>query len=135
MIGNILQFRSQPLATSLRLREVARDGKGEITQWFTANKGARAKFRIRVQHLQKMPRTDWNGAQFHKLAEGLAEIKWKCGKKQFRAVGFDFSGSFVMVLGCTHKMNIYDPPESLKTALRIKGEVENGIRQTIGFTP
>lgn len=135
MIGNVLQFRPQPPATSLRLREVAKDGNGEITRWFVANKGARARFRIRVQHLQKMPRTDWNATQFHKLADGLAEIKWKCGKKQFRAIGFDFAGSFVMVLGCTHKMNVYDPSECLKTALRIKGEVGNGIRQTIEFKP
>jgi hypothetical protein len=135
MIGKVLQFRAQSPAESLRLREVAKEGVGEISQWFAENKGARAKFRIRVQHLLKMLRTDWNVAQFRKLDDGLAEIKWKCGKKQFRAIGFDFSGSFVMVLGCTHKMNVYAPSECLKTAQRIKGEVENGIRQTIEFTP
>ena len=134
-MADVLPFRVQPQVPSLRLREVAKDGIGEITQWFAANKGARARFRIRVQHLQKTPRTDWNVAQFRKLDEGLAEIKWKCEKKQFRAIGFDSSGSFVMVIGCTHKMNVYDPVECLKTAKRIKGEVDNGIRQTIGFTP
>jgi hypothetical protein len=135
MMGYVLPFRAQPATPSLRLREVAKGGIGEITQWFAANRGARARFRIRVEHLQKIPRTDWNVAQFRKLHEGLAEIKWKCGKKQFRAIGFDFSDSFVMVIGCTHKMNVYDPVECLKTAKRIKGEVENGIRRTIAFTP
>jgi hypothetical protein len=85
--------------------------------------------------MQQVSRTDWNRKQFHKLDFGLAEIKWKCAGKEFRALGFDFNGSFLMLLGCTHKQGVYDPPDWLKTAKRLKGEVENGQWNTGSFNP
>jgi phage-related protein len=134
MMTKVLQFRP-PSVPSLRLREISKWGVGEITAWFDRNKGARAKFRIRVHHLQKVSRADWNKTQFRQLDHGLAEIKWKFGKTQFRVIGFDFQNSFVMLLGCTHKMNVYTPTECLRTAQRLKKEVENGQWQTLEFTP
>jgi phage-related protein len=134
-MANVLPFRLPVPTVSLRLREVVKDGSREMSKWFAANTGARARFRIRVEHLQKIDRNDWAWAQFHKLEDGLAEIKWKSGKKQFRAIGFDHNGWFVMVLGCTHKMSVYDPPGYLTTAKRIMREVENEQWNTVEFTP
>lgn len=135
MIGNVLPFRSQQTISSLRLREISRNGIGRLTVWFLDNRGARAKFRIRVQHLRKIERADWSWKQFHGLDGGLSEIKWKAGNKQFRAIGFDRGGHFVMVIGCTHKMNIYDPVSCLDSALRLKKEAENGEWDIIEFEP
>ena len=124
-MGNILQFRSAQPKDSLRLREITRDNGGELTNWFKKNVAALARFRIRVAHLRKMERTDWNWKQFHKLDDGLAEIKWESGKKQFRVIGFDHQDAFLMLIGCCHKDDIYDPPSCLVTAKRLKKEVEN----------
>ena len=131
----VLPFRTPQPAASLRLREVVKDGEGELTRWFALNRGSRAKFRIRVQHLQKTSRTEWNKKQFKYLRDGLAEIKWKCSDKEFRAVGFDFKGFFVMLLGCTHKQGVYDPHNWLNTAKKLKGEVENEQWHTAAFEP
>lgn len=141
-MGNVLPFRSPQSAPTLRLREIVkgdkddkgeRRDKGEMTKWFAENRGSRAKFRIRVGNLQKVPRAEWNVAQFRNLGEGLSEIKWKFADKQFRAIGFDHEGSFVMLLGCTHKMNVYDPSQCLSTAKRLRKEVQNGEWKTIAF--
>lgn len=134
-MANVLQFPPAVAPSSLVLREALGNGKGELTAWFTANKGARAHFRVRVGHLRKTDRVEWNKKQFRKLDKGLAEIKWKSGKTQCRAIGFDHKGAFVMVVGCTHKMNVYDPPGALATAERIKTEVQNGKRSTAEFEP
>ena len=135
MMGNVLPFRPQAQVSTLRLREISRNGVGRLTTWFSDNRGARAKFRIRVQHLAKIASKDWTWQQFHSLGDGISEIKWKTGNKQFRAIGFDRDGFFVMVIGCTHKMKVYDPPECLKSAIRLKKEVENGEWDIVEFEP
>lgn len=134
MMDNVLQFRSSPI-TSLSLREIKNDRGGAITNWLAKNSGARARFRIRVENLRNIPRIEWNWKQFHGLEDGLAEIKWKAQDKEFRAIGFDFEGAFVMVIGCSHKQNVYDPQSCLETAKRLKGEVERGQWRTISFEP
>lgn len=134
-MGNVLEFRAAPPIDSLRLREIVHGEIGEITFWFRKNKAARARFRIRVGHLRKMERIEWNWKQFHKLDNGLAEIKWESGKKQHRIIGFDCQDAFLMLVGCSHKQDIYDPPGCLETARRLKGEVENGNWNTRSFDP
>ena len=114
-------------ASSLRLREiVGANGKGVITNWLSKEGGARAKFHVRIGNLRLVPRTDWNNAQFHKLkdADGICEIKWKAGDKEWRALGFDKDDYFVMLLGCTHKEDVYDPKNCIETAKARKKEVE-----------
>src|SRR5271154_5828098 len=133
MMGNVLPFRSQQPTATLRLREIVKADHGGMTKWFQANRGARARFRVRVSNLQKVPRAECNIAQFRKLDDGLYEIKWKFADKQFRAIGFDHEGWFVMLLGCTHKMSVYDPSECLNTAKRLKKEVQNGQWKTVPF--
>lgn len=133
MMDNVLQFRA---ATRLPLKElVGGSGKGLVTVWLLSFPGARAKFRIRVKHLRRMPPEQWTRKQFHHLPGGLSEIKWEYGKKEFRAVGFYWRGFFLMLIGCTHKQGVYDPHSWLDTAKRRKGEVENEQWNTIGFEP
>lgn len=71
-------------------------------------------------------RAQWNKTQFRKIEGELCEIKWKADDIQWRALGFDYEGAFVMVLGCTHKGNVYTPPDWKKTGLRRIKEVKNG---------
>jgi hypothetical protein len=130
-MANVIRF---PLPPEPRLREALRNsGVGVITAWITS--GARARFRIRVKNLRRVPRTQWSIKQFRCLEDGLYEIKWEFGKKQFRVAGFDRSGYFVMVVGYTHKQGVYDPHDWLNTAKQRKGEVERAERRTIDFEP
>src|SRR5271156_1319833 len=98
----ILEFRSPKTIQVLKLQEIVNGETGELTKWFSKNQGARARFRIRVGHMQKIPRAEWNRKWFHGLDGGISEIKWSFGGKQFRALGFDSDGAFLMLIGCTH---------------------------------
>ena len=132
MIKNVVQFS----APALRLKElVGPSGKGLIAIWLGHYPGARAKFRIRVKLLRRIPQADWQKKQFHHLADGLAEIKWTFDKKEFRAVGFYWRGFFTMLIGCIHKQGVYDPHGWLDIAKRRKHEVENEQWTTIDHEP
>jgi hypothetical protein len=132
---NVVQFPA-PDPQSLLLKElVGSNGKGVITVWIAAYPGARAKFRIRVTNLRRVPQAQWKKQQFRFLGGGLAEIKWKHADKEFRVVGFYRGGFFLMLIGCIHKQKVYDPHDWLKTAKRRKGEVENGHWNTVEHEP
>ena len=130
----VIQFPKQT-GVSFRLQEIAgSSGKGVITAWLSGYGDGRARFRIRVMRLRQSQRP-WPKTEFRPLGKGLFEIKWKAGKKEFRAIGFERKDYFVMVIGCTHKQNVYDPHDCLNTAARRKGEVEHGNWRTIDFEP
>jgi hypothetical protein len=120
---------------SLPLRQMVSGRGGVISEWLKSAPASRATFRNRVKYLRKMKRLDWNKKQFRTLQKGVAEIKWKCGKKTWRALGFDHGGYFVLVNGCTHKDGVYDPRDWLETAIRRKGEVERGEWSVEDYEP
>jgi hypothetical protein len=119
---------AKPEKHYLQLQEIVGHGRdvGEITAWLANSPRSRAHFRVRAENLDKTNRALWNKTQFWHIQGKLYEIKWKAEDKQWRALGFDFEGHFVMVLGCTHKGKVYTPPDWKKTALKRIVEVENG---------
>lgn len=133
-MGTLVQF---PRLPELKLREaVGGNGQGVITAWLSSFPGgARAKLRIRITNLRRVPRVEWTKKQWRYLEAGISEIKWSYIKKEFRIAGFDSGGNFVMVVGFTHKQGVYDPPGWLHTAKRTKAEVERDDRGTIDFEP
>lgn len=131
-MADVIQF--EPQGTVFRLREVV-GSRGVITSWLAKEPSARARFRVRVRDLRRISRNDWTKKQFRGLGNGLSEIKWESGKKQWRAIGFDYKGYFVMVIGCTHKDKVYDPVECLKTAKQRKDEVERGLWGMVDYEP
>lgn len=129
-MGDVIQFA----ASHLRLKQaVDVSGQGVIKEWLKKHPQARAKFRVRVKHMARFPRTEWTKKQFRHLQDGLYEIKWEAGNVPYRALGFDSGGYFVMVLGCTHKQSVYDPSNCITTALTRMREAKNGKRGIIGF--
>src|SRR5438094_4132624 len=64
-MSTVVQFPGPPY---LRLRQIAtRDGTGVITKWLKQYPAARARFRIRVEHLAKFQRDKWTNKQFKHL--------------------------------------------------------------------
>lgn len=55
----------------------------------------------------------------------LGELRWRSGKKQHRLVGHFKNGVFVALMGCTHKMNIYNPPDALDEADKRLDKINN----------
>jgi hypothetical protein len=120
---------------SLLLMEIIGAGRavGEITAWLAGSAEARAAFRVRVVNMALTPRPFWHKKQFRKLEGDLCELKWKAENSEWRALGFDYEGYFVMVLGCIHKGGVYDPPNWKKTAQGRIMEVKNGRWKRIPF--
>lgn len=106
---------------------------GEITTWLAGSAEARAAFRVRVVNMALTPRACWHKKQFRKVEGELCEIKWKAEKREWRALGFDYEGHFVMVLGCIHKGSVYDPPNWKNTAQGRITEVKNGKWKRVPF--
>lgn len=131
-MADIIQFEAQ--GTVFRLKEIV-GNRAVITGWLAKYPGARARFRVRLRDLRRIPRADWTKKQFRGLGNGLFEIKWEWGKKQWRAIGFDHKGYFVMVIGCTHKDDVYDPVECLTTAKTRKLETERGLWGMVDYEP
>jgi hypothetical protein len=133
MAGGLVKF---PQTVSLELQEIVGSNRGGvITAWLSKHPGSRARFRVRVRDLRKIPRVEWTIKQFRYLEAGLSEIKWEFEKRTWRAVGFDRKGFFVMVLGCTHKDGVYDPSDWLKTSKKRKTETEQGLWGIVNYEP
>jgi hypothetical protein len=114
----------------LPLREALGSRGGLITEWLKKRPEARAKFRVRIRQMAKLPQNDWNRHEWHGVGDGLKEIKWEAGNVPHRVAGFWHNSDFVMLVGFTHKQSVYDPEDWKKIALRHKREVINGERGT-----
>lgn len=130
----------QPAGPTLRLAELRKRGVrvGIISSWIGEGE-ARASMRARVKHLARIPRAEWDTKHFRRLSipqcTGIYELKWKAEKKQFRVAGYDYKGFFVMVLGFTHKGNVYDPPGWKNTLKKNRKDVDNGNFEILEFEP
>jgi hypothetical protein len=116
---------------SIRLKEIAKAGSvGVLTGALAGDDAVRAEFRVRLVYLSSIPRLDWNKKQFRYLKKGVFEIKWTSGKVEWRALGFDSGGYFVVVRCCTHKQNVYSPADCIDRAIKLKAEVQSGFWET-----
>jgi hypothetical protein len=65
--------------------------------------------------------------------DGLGELRWESEEKQHRLLGFFFEGHWHAVQGCTHKQQIYKPPECLETAKKYKKQIERREVRTVDY--
>ena len=108
---------------------VSHTGRNQIADWYELlSAQARSDFDALIDILEK--KEDWSYPEYKDLKrkhKGVGEIRWKTEKTQHRVLGYSPSDHvFVLLIGCTHKMNIYNPPEALDTALERKKKVESG---------
>lgn len=60
---------------------------------------------------------------------GLGEIRWKSPQgTPLRVIGMagTVSGQYVLLIGFSHKGQVYNPPDALDTAVKRKRELANG---------
>ena len=87
------------------------------------------KFKTRVRYLKNTPVPDWKKADVKKLKDfAILEIKLDANKKEHRPLGYFGPGKseFTILEWATHKQDIYDPHNAIKTANARRTLVENG---------
>ena len=114
---------------------VSRDGKNYIELWLNKELSIkeRTEFDELIETLRKMHQ--WKRHPLFKALsgknfKGLGELRFDGDRKKLRVLGADRGGggnNFVLLLGCTHKQNVYDPPSALETAAKRKTLLESGI--------
>lgn len=113
--------------------EFPASGRGAIEDWrkgfpqgpFKASLDTFLKTMVKLEQ--------WGPPQFEPMTGRLAgfhELRWKAGRIQHRIIGELKGNEFVMLVGCTHKDNVYNPPNSLDTALVRAKQLSNGEAKT-----
>ena len=108
-------------------------GRNKIADWYNElSVQERADADEFVKNMRKV--REWQMPDYrHRLrnGEGLGELRWKSNKKQHRLMGFLAGDTWFAVMGCTHKQQVYAPPEALSTAKNRKGQIERREVETI----
>jgi hypothetical protein len=74
---------------------------------------------------------EWQRPEFKRLKgkqyRGLGELRWNTGKVEYRVFGCNGPGTreYTLLLGCTHKGRVYDPPDALDTATQRMKAIKN----------
>jgi len=92
-------------------------GNNLIAEWYCGiSVDARAMFNDLLDVLSK--KAEWKYPDFKRLDDGLGEIRWKCDDKQHRVIGCSWKNpkGYLLLIGCTHKQKVYNPPDAIATA-------------------
>ena len=119
------------------LQYVSPNGRHSITDW-------RSKLPVQAQadldtFLKNMAKTEsWEFPDIRALKGAryriLKELRWKSGGVQYRIFGYQtHPAEFVMLIGCTHKGNNYNPPDALETARRRQNQVKSNEASTCEY--
>jgi len=96
---------------------VTPSGNNDIAEWYCRQStDCRAAFDDLLDILSK--KATWSEPEFKRLNDGLGEIRWKSGKVQYRVIGcaWKHPPGYLLLIGCTHKQRIYNPPDAIATA-------------------
>ena len=102
--------------------------------WYAArDDDTKASHDYAFEYLEPRENREWyNTPHFGPLVpkKGIYEIRLP-GKLKWRLAGYFGPGvkQFTIVLICNHKGQIYDPPDSKKTAVKRKSQIESGKRK------
>jgi hypothetical protein len=87
-------------------------------------------FAVRVRYLANTLRKDWIEPQAKRLQgeRNIYEIRFKARQLQCRPLGYFGPGEkqFTILIWCTHKQQIYFPPDAIKTAARRRSNIDGG---------
>lgn len=99
-------------------------GNNQITSWSEDTLSIQGQSDLN-ELLRVLSKTEvWVYPDFKSLSgnlKGFGEIRWKEGGKQMRLIGVaGVTKQYILLIGCSHKGRVYDPPDALDTALTRK---------------
>lgn len=109
---------------------VSPTGINKIRQWYDGlPPEAQADFDVLLEDLAVV--TKWQRPILRYLSgkkyKGVPELRFKAGRVQHRVLGyFQRERDFTLLIGCTHKGQVYSPPDARETAVRRKKLIETG---------
>lgn len=110
------------------------DTQGTVDRY---DEKAKAACERAVAHLSVSTIDQWNMPFARKLKgrDKLYEIRYTAHQKEARALGSfgPTQGHFSITLICTHKTNVYTPPEAFKTAENRFADIRNKTATTAAF--
>lgn len=121
------------IATKIR-SYVSDTGIDKVAQWYISIPAGDRTFAYRAI-LEAQRTKDWRTLDYKRLARGLGELRWKAGEKQYRLFGFFGEGVWYAVMGCTHKMQVYNPHDAPNQAEKRMGKIRRGEVTTNEFHP
>ena len=104
--------------------------RNAIKNWFDdISVQAQADFVTLISQLEVLK--DWAMPEFRLLRgknfKDLGELRFKTEKKQHRIIGFaSKEDEYILLIGCFHKDNVYNPRDALETAIKRKRLVKSG---------
>ena len=113
-------------------------GRNSISDWRRGLSPARRAvmdvFFDRIAKMEKWPTGMCDPIRGHH--PGCWELRWVAEKVQHRIFGY-YSGDrlFVMLIGCTHKQQVYDPPEAFQTLKDRKRKISQGEGAAVRYEP
>src|SRR5216117_2069182 len=82
-------------------------GRNKIRDWYCdLSTGEQADADSFISNVRKLK--EWKMPDFRPLGCGLGELRWKSQNKQHRLIGFLSGDVFVLLIGCTHKQQVYN---------------------------
>ena len=112
---------------------VASNGTNYIERWFKSEltEQQRSDLDELIGVLEKQK--NWGLPDYRQLKgkhSALGEVRLRA-KPPIRLIGYKRDSEFILLIGCKHKDQIYDPPTALDTALSRKKDLENNHGETI----
>jgi hypothetical protein len=108
---------------------VSATGRDMVDDWYGRQRDdVRAAVDVVIEYLVQRPRSEWIRPRFDLLAgkmRDVGEIRFKVDK-QYRLLGFfgPQRSDFTLLIGASKKGSIYDPKDTLDTALKRMSEVK-----------
>lgn len=109
-------------------------GTNQIKKWSKRlSIQQREDFETLLSFLSKQQAWEW--PHFRMLSgkkyKGIGEIRFK-SRVQLRVAGIKSKhpGRYILLIGFSHKQNVYDPPNAPDTAVDRKGDLERGEAST-----
>ena len=112
---------------------VGSNGTNYIERWFQKEltDQQRSDLEALIGVLEKQER--WGMPDYRQLIgkhSALGEVRLRA-KPPIRLIGYKKGSEFILLIGCKHKGQIYDPPNALDTALSRKNDLESNHGETI----
>ncbi|MBI3799143.1 MAG: type II toxin-antitoxin system RelE/ParE family toxin [Deltaproteobacteria bacterium] len=114
---------------------MSRSGRNPIGDWYKGlSPQAKADFDRLLQILERT--REWREPAFKRLQgkkyRGLGELRWLTERVQYRVIGCNGPGrgEYTLLIGCTHKSQVYNPPNALDTAAQRMKSLQSGEGST-----